>query len=230
MELFQVWHEVSNSLTAVNLTLEFLQRSSETISTPELVEELAFSLASLDHIKHVLQSVSASAREATQQLAQQTKLDVVTVIQNVISTVSLQYPNSELLLDKKQANFQLYGDKTALTQVFMNLFINAIQSYENEALGGKSRVKISMRTPKKTVLEIQVKDWGNGIPKSAQPHIFEPGFSLKQSKGGTGTGLAIVKDIIEQTFGGQIVFSTIPGKGTTFIVQLPVGSLSKVSR
>ncbi|MDQ6610055.1 MAG: HAMP domain-containing histidine kinase, partial [Bacteroidota bacterium] len=69
---------------------------------------------------------------------------------------------------------------------------------------------------------ISISDNGEGIPEEMQSKIFTPNFTTKTS--GTGLGLAMCKNIVEQA-GGHIWFETAEGQGTTFFVQLPVSNL-----
>jgi signal transduction histidine kinase len=119
-----------------------------------------------------------------------------------------------------------------LRQVFVNLLANAIDAGKEKApliittkrvvterketregngkrTGGKSQ----------TLARITVEDEGIGMDEKTRARIFEPFFTTK--KRGTGLGLAIVKQIVEQ-HGGTISVESSPGKGTRFIVDLPM--------
>ena len=69
---------------------------------------------------------------------------------------------------------------------------------------------------------IKVSDTGNGIPTDVRDQIFNPFFTTKEVGQGTGQGLAISRDIVVKKHGGTISFDTEAGKGTTFIVSLPI--------
>ncbi|HVV71904.1 MAG TPA: HAMP domain-containing sensor histidine kinase, partial [Verrucomicrobiae bacterium] len=71
-------------------------------------------------------------------------------------------------------------------------------------------------------VEIRVSDTGTGIPKAHQAKIFEPFFTTKEVGKGTGQGLSIVYGSIVKKHGGTVSFETEEGKGTTFIIRLPV--------
>lgn len=71
-------------------------------------------------------------------------------------------------------------------------------------------------------VEIRVNDTGTGIPESARPHIFEPFFTTKGVGKGTGQGLSIIYGSIVKKHGGSISFETESGRGTSFIVCLPI--------
>ena len=73
----------------------------------------------------------------------------------------------------------------------------------------------------KTVFSVTFIDDGCGIPKGDLQHIFEPFFSTKTSQGGTGLGLSITYNLVRE-LGGQITVQSEEGKGTRFIVLLPL--------
>lgn len=102
-----------------------------------------------------------------------------------------------------------------LSQVFMNLITNAIQSIENEG-----EIKITTSKEGKEVV-ISVEDTGKGISKELESRIFEPFFTTKDTGQGTGLGLSITLGIIED-HGGKIELKSEEGKGTAFMVRLPI--------
>ena len=109
------------------------------------------------------------------------------------------------------------ADKTQMNRLFTNLIQNAI-----EACNGKEKCIIEVNEVQLDgVVQISVKDNGEGIPKEMQSKIFIPNFTTKSS--GTGLGLAMCKGIAEQA-GGRIWFETKTGEGSTFYVELPVAN------
>lgn len=114
-----------------------------------------------------------------------------------------------------------------LNQVFVNLIANAIDALENQpsprriAITTKEGVFESRSHPIPSVV-IQIADNGCGMSDAVRDRIFDPFFSTKPVGSGTGLGLAIGHNIIVQKHGGQISCISTPGKGTEFIVQIPV--------
>jgi signal transduction histidine kinase len=109
-------------------------------------------------------------------------------------------------------------------QVILNLVVNAahaIGDVVGDGAQGKGRIEISTRRAGEDV-EIRVKDSGTGIPAPVQEHIFEPFFTTKGVGKGSGQGLALARSIVVEKHGGTIDFETEEGKGTTFIVRLPL--------
>jgi signal transduction histidine kinase len=70
--------------------------------------------------------------------------------------------------------------------------------------------------------EVRIQDTGGGIPASIRTRIFDPFFTTKEIGKGTGQGLAIARSVIVGKHGGTIHFETEEGKGTTFIIRLPL--------
>ncbi|HYP08061.1 MAG TPA: ATP-binding protein [Bryobacteraceae bacterium] len=103
-----------------------------------------------------------------------------------------------------------------LNQVFLNLVVNAAQ-----AIQGDGTITVNTRLDGEWV-EIAIADSGSGIPPEVRPRIFSAGFTTKPIGEGTGLGLALTREIVEDTHGGRIWFDTEMGKGTTFTVRIPI--------
>ena len=103
-----------------------------------------------------------------------------------------------------------------LNQVFMNLLVNAGQAIET-----KGEIVITTRA-RGAEITIAIADSGLGIPPENLGRIFAPFFTTKEVGKGTGLGLSIVYDIVTKKHGGKIEVASELGKGTTFVVTLPV--------
>lgn len=114
---------------------------------------------------------------------------------------------------------EMFADPGKLSQVCYNIIENAIKYTPD---GGTITVKLK-KSGRDAVLEIS--DTGVGIPPEDQPHVFDRFYRVDKARsrdtGGTGLGLSIVQQIIRLHAGSIQVFSEV-GKGTTFVVQLPV--------
>ena len=109
-------------------------------------------------------------------------------------------------------------------QVVLNLLVNAAHAIA-DVLGKNSRGKgtISVSTQRdQDWVEIRVRDSGAGIPKAIQHRIFEPFFTTKPIGKGTGQGLALAHSVIVERHQGELRFETESGKGTCFIIRLPL--------
>ena len=114
-----------------------------------------------------------------------------------------------------------------LNQVFLNLLVNAAHAIEDvvKSTGGKG--KITVRTQKQgDFVEISISDTGPGIPEEIRDKIFDPFFTTKGVGKGTGQGLALARAIVAEKHGGTLTFETQPGKGTTFLIRLPLSGVA----
>jgi PAS domain S-box-containing protein len=111
-----------------------------------------------------------------------------------------------------------------LKQVFLNLVINAAHAVgdaRDETAGTRGRITITTRRVDDSA-EIRVADTGTGIPDEIRERIFEPFFTTKPVGRGTGQGLAIARAVVVDRHGGTIDFESEVGRGTVFIVRIPL--------
>jgi signal transduction histidine kinase len=116
-------------------------------------------------------------------------------------------------LTSKPPLIMLSADAGQLEQVFTNLFINAA-----DAMQQQGEIRVSLKQEADNIV-IGVSDTGTGIPTESQDKIFEPFFTTKDK--GTGLGLAIVYNIVKKHH-GDITVTSEKGKGTSFIITLPL--------
>ena len=105
---------------------------------------------------------------------------------------------------------------TELSQVFMNILVNATQ-----AVGAEGRVEITTRQLDTHRVQIDISDNGCGMDEQVLSHIFEPFFTTKDVGSGTGLGLSITFGIVRK-HGGDIAVRSAVGKGSLFQITLPV--------
>jgi signal transduction histidine kinase len=110
----------------------------------------------------------------------------------------------------------LNGDPVQITRAIQNVMINAIQASTEK----KGRVEVSC-IRKDFYVDVRVADTGHGIEPDQIAKIFDPYFTTKQGKSGTGLGLYITKKVIED-HGGSIKVDSEPGVGTTLTIRLPL--------
>jgi len=110
----------------------------------------------------------------------------------------------------------IYGDRHQLTQVFLNLVLNALDAMPR---GGVLTITAD-KTEDGNFVDIGFEDTGVGIPEKYLDSIFDPFFSSKKNAKGTGLGLSVSLGIVKQ-HGGDIRVRSDVGVGTTFTVSLP---------
>jgi signal transduction histidine kinase len=115
-----------------------------------------------------------------------------------------------------------------INQAILNIVVNAchaITDVVGESGARKGTITVSTRFDAESA-EIRIHDTGTGIPEHARPQIFDPFFTTKEVGKGTGQGLAIAYSVVRDKHGGSIRFETELGKGTTFIIKLPLEATS----
>lgn len=115
----------------------------------------------------------------------------------------------------------VFGDPHHLTQVLLNLIINAEQAML-AARGHGTLVMRSWYDAERGVVTLELNDDGPGVPEEAQTKIFEPFFTTKDVGKGTGLGLTVAFAIVED-HGGRIRVESEPGAGASFFIELPAG-------
>jgi two-component system NtrC family sensor kinase len=114
------------------------------------------------------------------------------------------------------------GDRQQLSQVFVNLYLNALDAMPE---GGELRVRAAAADDRPGFLKVDVEDTGVGIPETVLPYVFDPFYTTKGAKG-TGLGLSVSYGIVT-THGGDITVRSQPGAGTTFSVYLPIAPAAR---
>ena len=110
-----------------------------------------------------------------------------------------------------------------INQVILNLIVNAAHAISDVVAGTDTLGCLTIRTRHGgDWVEISIADTGTGIPENVRDKLFDPFFTTKEVGKGTGQGLAIARSVVVNKHGGSLRFETEVGRGTTFIVRLPV--------
>ncbi len=208
-------HEFNNLLTPIMgysiMTLEKIPEEDTELSE-NVIEIYNASLKAKD----VIRRLSEMSRKNPSSVM--TPLSPNEILQKAME-MSLPAKPKPVEIDMQQdaAGWHFMGSETQITQLLLNLIINAYHAMEKD--GGTLRLAAKAINVTGEVV-FQVGDSGTGIPEDVLPHIFDPFFTTKEVGRGTGLGLAIVKNVVEQ-YGGTIDVRSEVGKGSTFMVRLP---------
>ena len=112
----------------------------------------------------------------------------------------------------------LLGDSVQVTRAIQNVIINAVQASAEK----KGSVTVTC-TRGDFYVDVRIQDTGSGMTAAQIPKIFEPYFTTKQNKSGTGLGLYITKKVVED-HNGSIKVDSTPDVGTTFTIRLPLAN------
>ncbi|MCA9398880.1 MAG: hypothetical protein KC618_03955, partial [Candidatus Omnitrophica bacterium] len=206
-------HEIKNPLTAIKTFSEYLRIKGEDPEFREKFSELVGK--EVDRVDNLVHELLEFARPAPLTLKD---TNIHKLLDETLEFLSSKLVKHNINTEKAfKSDIELIkADPNQLKQVFLNLFMNAIDAMEK---GGT--LTISTLNPNPSTLSISIKDTGCGIPKEDLKHIFDPFFTKKDN--GTGLGLAISYGIIKEHH-GDIKVKSKPNEGTEFIVELKLDS------
>jgi len=216
-------HEIRTPLNGILGMVELLMQTELTDQQKHLIQTIRSSgKALLSIINDVL---DFSKIEAGKMELENVPFDLPGLLEEVISIFAepAQEKGLELVYAiEPQVPRQVKGDPVRLRQILINLLGNAVKfTSEGEV---SCLVRVVEKREQQAVLAFEIRDTGVGIPKEKQKVIFDP-FSQADSSmtrrfGGTGLGLAITYRLV-QLMKGRISLSSVPGEGSTFIVEIP---------
>ncbi len=207
-----VAHEINNPLTGILLYASIL--GSDKRLDPALLPDLDKIISETKRCAGIVKDLLEFSREslpAKEQIA-------ITSLLDEVATLFHHHPDFSSIVITKQydENIPLVSvDPNQIRQVFMNLVINAGHAMPH---GGNLDISTEQSSDRQSIF-ISFKDTGTGIAEENLTRIFDPFFTTKAE--GTGLGLAISYGIIANN-GGKINVQSEVGKGTTFIISLPV--------
>ena len=205
-----VAHEINNPLGTILIYSHLIQKSLEPDDPKR--EDIALVISEANRAKDIVQGLLSFAREKKLRASEVNVNDILEEVLSLVVNQSL-FHNIKIKKSFDQGPQTIVADETQLKQVFLNIILNAAQAME-----GNGKLTISTIFDKKQI-KIKIADTGPGIPPEVMGKLFSPFFTTKEK--GTGLGLAISYGIIER-HQGKIDVETDLGKGSTFVITLPV--------
>jgi two-component system NtrC family sensor kinase len=203
-------HEINNPLQAIHNCLHLVTRRKL-----EADKEAYYLNMAQEEVQRLIAIVQRTLDFYRPSKGREVLTDVNRVIESVLALANKRLEHGKVKVQRRLApdlpRLQAVADQ--LTQVFLNLVINAV-----EAMGEGGELTIVTRRDDERV-RVEFGDTGPGINPEEAKNIFEPFYTTKRS--GTGLGLAVSYGII-QRHGGEITVESAPGRGATFIVSLPL--------
>jgi signal transduction histidine kinase len=206
------FHDIINPLTAVSLNLEQL-------STKRRSELLQEAIRGLKHIEGFAQAArkQVQGREDTPQLFR----PAVEVREAVDIMEGKARGAGVTITCHLDEDARLFGSIIKFHQMVSNLIANAIDAYDGVALPLADRVVQVTGGRRGRAYHLAITDHGVGIPAHQLERVFDPFFTTKPVDKGTGIGLLIVKQIVEDDFKGHIGVTSQKDTGTVFTMVLP---------
>lgn len=203
-------HEINNPLTSIYGRIQQLLRSSK---EEETVRFLHVIKGEVERISRILSNLLNFAKITKTKAQLQ---DLNGIIENSLNLLNPEIKKCNIAIDKQYDRKlpQILIDGDQFMQVVINIVLNAVKAMPR---GGT----LSIRTGQDLEwIRVVIKDTGIGINRKDLESIFDPFYSGWEESGGTGLGLSVSKDIIDN-FGGDIEVASKVGQGTTFTISLP---------
>jgi nitrogen fixation/metabolism regulation signal transduction histidine kinase len=210
----QVAHEIKNPLTPMKLSIQQLLRTydpSDPNSRAKLERVAQSIIEQIDALTTIANEFSNFAK--LPQL-KRSEVDLPELCRNVLAIFESEYSCSFTFTCSESVPL-VNGDREQLMRVLNNLIKNAVQAIP-ESRKGEIELTVTVQSE---YITVSVKDNGVGISKEERSKLFVPYFTTKST--GTGLGLAMVKQIIEN-HGGSVYVASEKGKGSTFTFELPL--------
>ncbi|HYB21717.1 MAG TPA: ATP-binding protein, partial [Thermodesulfobacteriota bacterium] len=237
--LQDAFHDLDSLLDKYGEALEAIKEKEEIKGLMKEVEEISGKIdlpylkseipraiqQTLEGVERVTKIVRAMKEFSHPGAKEKTLADINKAIENTITVSRNEWKYVADLVTDFDSSLPpvpcLLGE---LNQAILNMIINAAHAIADVVGDGakdKGTIKVSTRRENGWV-EVWISDTGTGIPEDIRTRIFDPFFTTKQVGKGTGQGLAIAHAVVVNKHGGSINLETEVGKGTTFIIRLPL--------
>jgi signal transduction histidine kinase len=212
-------HELNNPINNIVLTAESLKEDFKELSQEEAMGLIQDILIQSERASEIVKGLLDFSRAEHPEFE---ALSIGAVVQDTLKLVRNQLTLSGIHVEQDIPTDlpPVYGERKSLQQVFLNLFINAIQAMLD---GGTLHIGAHPSADSQWMV-IDVTDTGVGIDPEHLPQIFDPFYTTKQVGRGTGLGLSVTYGIVEK-HGGHIEAKSRVGAGATFTVTLPLHEL-----
>ena len=206
-------HELRTPLAVMRNDIEVFMRGTSSIG--ETSRTMNSNLEEIERMSGIVENLLMLARSDNASLPTLSKLDVSALSKTMVQKMQSQAHKKNIkLILKSSEPLMIRGDSALLERAMLNILQNSI---EHTPPGGS----ITVETVKKDAeIAISIVDTGSGIHQKDLPHIFTR-FYKTESSGGSGLGLSIVKEIVEQ-HDGSISVESVHGKGTTVTVRFSI--------
>jgi two-component system NtrC family sensor kinase len=224
-----VGHEINNPLSYVVGNLEYATAELERgPSSSQVLSALGDAREGAERIRRIVRELRVFGKGSPQPHRELTSPSEA--LESALKLAGNELRCRARLSRELQTVPNVLADPTQLTQVFVNLLLNAAQAIPDEQSGtANSVITVRSRLQTDGRVAIEVRDTGRGISETDQKRLFEPFFTTKPLDQGTGLGLFVSLGIIS-SFQGEIEVESQLGAGTTVRVLLPVAKTSTAPR
>lgn len=205
-------HELSTPLATIAVAVKELERAlSAAANSPETLDDVRLIRGQVDRCRAILERMSSDAGESIGESLEPLALD--DLIGSALAGLASRIVVRSQIPETARA-VRLWLPHRAMAQALRGLVKNA-----QEASPQGAEVCVNVLASADSIL-IAVEDHGAGIPRSLIDRVGEPFFTTKPPGSGMGLGVFLARAVVER-LGGQVRFESLPGRGTTAILQLP---------
>ena len=211
-------HEINNPLLGILSHLELSLRDAKNEEDRIEIEQC------IEGTKRISQTIRGLLNYTRPDPLLLTRINLNRLVDDTLGFLAHQPLFRGISLEKKIAAElpELSDDANQLSQILMNLLLNAAQASPDGGVITVSAQKVKFADS----LELMVSDTGSGIPADVLPHVFEPFYTTKRGKG-TGLGLSITHAYV-RSHGGDIKIDSLPNRGTKVRITLPLRQEGRV--
>ena len=209
-------HEIGNPLASISSVAQYLVRR---LNVKEQKEQLLVIQYHVSRISNILRRMLSLSRPAT---GEYKWTDINSLIENTLSLINFDKRAHSVTIDNISTLDlpKLWLNPQHFEQVFLNLFINALDAMNARPHEGEHLLRIT-RTLKDDMIEIRINDTGIGMSPEICKRAFDSFFTTKEIGKGTGLGLFISQNLVREV-DGTVELESEPGKGTTVIIRIPL--------
>ncbi|MGH7438251.1 MAG: hybrid sensor histidine kinase/response regulator, partial [Polyangiaceae bacterium] len=223
-----VAHEINNPLCFVGLNVGFVSEklrallgdasggedevgllASDAALRSDMLEALDGAQLGLERMRAIVRGLKTFSHPDDAPI---TRVDVPKLLDSTLAILKHEIDAQAVLVREYEDVPFVEANEARLSQVFLNLVLNAAQAFGNGPAGNEIRVCIRSGLPG---VIVEIHDNGSGIPERIREHVFEPFFTTKPVGVGTGLGLSICHGIV-RSLHGELTFETQVGRGTVF--------------
>lgn len=220
-------HQWKQPLSLISLSNGLLKINNEIkdFSTPQ---EITNAIENIDNSVHNLSQTIDDFRNFFSPNKEKVVFDISEAFEDTFKLINSQFKNNDIEIIKEIKNIELLGYKNELLQVLINLLKNSKEALVEKSNSIKKYIFITVENNQNKVI-IKIKDNAGGISKENLNKVFDAYFTTKEKSGGTGIGLYICKQIIENSMKGEITVSNVEYKyedenymGAEFRIIIPI--------
>ena len=217
-----VAHEINNPLTYVLLNLSYLRdqvaeaQHGGPVNAERMGVAVERALEGAERVSAIVKDLRTLSRPDDRSIK---PVDPCALLASALRMVGNDIRHKATLLEDVRPVPHVLGNEAQLSQVFLNLLVNALQSLE-DAPARPAEIGVRTGTDEQGRVVVEVTDTGCGIPREHLHRIFDPFFTTKPVGLGTGIGLALCHSTVK-SMNGEIVVESTVGAGSRFQVVLP---------